>query len=309
MSDFTLVTTSYNDSANIVKYIEQVEKQTVKPLELIIVDGGSKDDTIRKIQIKAEEVPDFKIRVISDRGRLNIAQGFNTGIKESSTELMVIGGIGNEYDKFFFEELLQCQASNGYDVIYGPIFGIDATNFAHSFNIAFVAGEEGKDFGASNHGVLIKKEVFNKCGFFLENFIYAGEDTEFFRRINTYNVKTEYCKGAKLYWETPVTWREFIKKLKVNSIADLQEKPKSNLLKYVFVRMAVLIFFVASFFYSIELALLLLFCSIIIGFILIFIKHKSLNLVAAILRIVLLTAPIYFYLNSLSVFTNKRIVD
>lgn len=303
--NFTVITTSFNDSNNIGKYIEQIEKQTQKPTELIIVDGGSNDDTINKILEKSSQINDFKIRVISDRGRLNIAQGFNIGIQESKTDLMVIGGIGNEYDNQLFENLLQYQLRMDYDVVYGPIYGINATKFARIFNIAFVCGERGWDFGqASNHGVLIKKEVFEKYGYFLENFIYAGEDNEFFRRINKYNVKVGYNTSAKLFWETPTVWQEYIKKFKVNAIADLQEQPMRKIYINIISRLLMPFFIIGLFLLSYQLAIII--C--VLGLFFITYKIKSLNVLSIFLRLHFIFLPTYYYIKFFSVLKNKRIV-
>jgi GT2 family glycosyltransferase len=305
--DFTVITTTYNDSNNIANYIKQIEKQTIKPTQLIIVDGGSKDNTLGKIISISNNNKDFNIKVISDKGRLNIAQGFNVGIKECKTELMFIGGIGNEYDCSFFEELLKRQITEDFDVVYGPIYGIDSTNFAISFNIAFVRANKGWDCGqASNHGVLIKKKVFDICGYFNENFIYAGEDTEFYRRIKDYNITIAYCETAKLYWETPINWREYRNKVKVNAIADLQEQPYVRIYKILVIDLILILIIVALFILLIKGSIYFLFLSLFI-FILVAIKLKSLNLIAIFLKIHYHISPIYYYLKNIKILLKKRV--
>ena len=45
---YTIITTAFNDEKNIIRYLDNVTKQTVKPTEIVIADGGSKDGTVKK---------------------------------------------------------------------------------------------------------------------------------------------------------------------------------------------------------------------------------------------------------------------
>jgi GT2 family glycosyltransferase len=306
--NFTLITTSYNDADYIKQYVNQIDCQSLKPIELIIVDGGSKDNTLEVIKGLSTIINSFKIRLISDLGRLNIAQAINIGIKHCGTKFMVIGVIGNIYDDFFFEELIKYQSNGQFDIVYGPIFGVDETPFAKTFNNAFINSNRGWDFGIpSNRGVLINNNVFEKCGFFQEDFIYAGEDTEYYRRIQEYGIKIGYCHEAKLYWKTPTNWREYIKKMKANALADLQFEPGYSIIKNIASRAIILLCIVlATIKYypegiAIPLILFLLFL-LLSAF-----KISTYHIPAMLLRAHFFFLPAYFYILNIEIYSKKRI--
>ena len=47
---YSVVATTYNDSLDIIKYLEDISNQSYPPDEIVIADGGSKDDTVEKIK-------------------------------------------------------------------------------------------------------------------------------------------------------------------------------------------------------------------------------------------------------------------
>ena len=102
---FTVIGTSFNDAKIILNYFTSIMQQTFQPVEYILVDGGSTDNTVEMVKEFAEK-ENAPIRVISGQ-RLNIAQGYNVGIKEAKTDIIIITGLGNKYESTFFEELIK----------------------------------------------------------------------------------------------------------------------------------------------------------------------------------------------------------
>lgn len=224
---YSVVATSFNDSADIVKYLEDICNQTYLPDEIVIADGGSKDDTVEKIRNFAT-TSNVKIHVL-EKGRLNISQGYNEAIKASVNEVIGITGIGNFYDKSFFELLVKELENNNLDYAYSPIRGYNANRFSTKYNRALLNGEDGNCLSiASNHGALLKKSIFVDLDFFYEKFIYAGEDAEFYALVKKHGYKGKLVKEAKVYWKTPISWKEFLKQIRVYTVADLQIDSKTQ---------------------------------------------------------------------------------
>lgn len=238
---YSVIATSFNDSAEIESYLRYIVNQSVSPSEVIIVDGGSKDDTVSKIIAFAEK-NNINIRVISDRGRLNISQGYNIGVKESHNDHLVITGIGNIYDKDFCKYLIDCYEGGDYDMVYCPTFGVDQNNFSKHFNSVFLRGKKGKRYPfPSNRAVLIDKKVFERAGLFYEHFVYAGEDTEFFQRVYGLGYRIGYTEKAIMHWFTPSDFNQYKKKWKVNAIADLQLLSKRRIVMDALIKTSLLI--------------------------------------------------------------------
>lgn len=224
---YSVVATTFNDSLDIIKYLEDISNQSYPPDEIVIADGGSKDDTVEKIK-QFSFTSSITIRVV-EKGRLNIAQGYNEAIKAAANDMIGITGVGNYYDQFFFEELVNVIEKNSLDYVYSPIRGYNANDFAKKYNISLLHGSVGNCLDiASNHGALVKKKIFEELNYFYEKFIYAGEDAEFYSLVKKNGYKGECVKAAKVYWKTPTSWNEFLKQIRVYTIADLQIHSKKQ---------------------------------------------------------------------------------
>ena len=218
--EFTVIATSFNDEDEIENYLDAIQNQSLIPYECIIVDGGSFDRTIEVVNNYKYRLK-YPIKIISS-GRLNIAQGYNLAIRNVETEIIIITGIGNTYDSKYFEQLINDYDKDA-DIVYGPIIGKNSTFFARIYNKAYLRGKKGwGSFLPSNRGVLINKHMFEIIGYFDENFIYAGEDTEFFLRARNSGLRFRYNIHAKLYWNSPQNFKEHIRKRNAYMIGDIQ---------------------------------------------------------------------------------------
>ena len=125
--EYSIVTTVFNDQETISSLLKNIENQTYYPKEIIIVDGGSTDNTVQVIN-KYKQESLLNIKVLSGE-KLNIAQGFNRGIREVKTEYIGIVACGNIYPNDFFEKLVSDLDSNkSISVVYGSLSGIQIIN-------------------------------------------------------------------------------------------------------------------------------------------------------------------------------------
>lgn len=75
----TVITTVKNEQATIIPLLESLAAQTRLPDEVVIVDGGSTDDTVARIKTFAQSSP-MPVRLLVRPG-CNISQGRNAAIK------------------------------------------------------------------------------------------------------------------------------------------------------------------------------------------------------------------------------------
>ena len=243
--NYSVVATTYNDEDSVETFIKEITNQTFPPKEIVIADGGSSDKTVEKLMeiSKSSSVP---IRIISGK-RLNIAEGYNEALKEALSEFVGITGVGNHYSGDFFECLAGRITEKNLDGAYSPVRGFDTTDFSKIYNNQILNGEYGQRLQiASNHGVLLKKTVFEKLDYFYEKFIYAGEDTEFYLLAEHSGYKFELVEGAQVYWETPKNFKDFKRQTRVYSIAGLQISPY-NQLGMIITESAVIVLCIAVF--------------------------------------------------------------
>lgn len=226
--NYTVTTTSFNDAASLPRFISDMEKQSIPPYEIIVADGGSKDETVALLE-EMKRKSQIKITVLSGR-RLNIAQGFNAAIRAASTEYVFVAGIGNEFAPDCLELLIE--AIDKGDMIYPPIRCKCNSRFEREYAKTFLNGDQGKDDRVSlNHGVLLKKQIFEDMGYFYERFVYAGEDSEFYALAEKHGYKPYCVRNARLYWDVPKSIKEYKKQIKVYQIGAMQIYPKELMFK------------------------------------------------------------------------------
>ena len=79
MKKVSIITTTYNDSDALRKTIKQVASQDYPNIEYIIVDGGSKDDTLDVIMEAKQHFGD-RLVWISEKDK-GIYDAINKGLK------------------------------------------------------------------------------------------------------------------------------------------------------------------------------------------------------------------------------------
>lgn len=238
MSDigqYEIISTVYNNENEIKSFLDHIAAQTLRPVRVIIVDGGSVDNTQRLVSSIEKSYP-FKIDLLSSEARKNIAEGFNTGVKASATELLILTTIGNRLSSSLCYNLVHAATSDpNIEVCYPSIIGETSTRLSVLFNRYFLNDHQLVKMGASNRGVLIRRHVFDQIGFFKENFFYAGEDTEYFKRCFCQGVRMKHNDHSFVIWDVPRDLSELHQKLKVNAIADLQLFSNQWLMKHHFI--------------------------------------------------------------------------
>lgn len=86
----SLILTVLNEGPAIRPLLDSLVAQTRAPAEVVIVDGGSRDDTVAQIQAYADRLP-LKVLVVPGA---NIAQGRNAAIQAAQGEVIAVTDAG-----------------------------------------------------------------------------------------------------------------------------------------------------------------------------------------------------------------------
>ena len=99
----SIVATVRNEKNTIVAFIDSLLKQSVKPAEIIIVDGASTDGTRETLEgySKRDEI------VLISQG-CNIAQGRNLGVGRSRNNIIAITDAGCIVTPTWLENIEAC---------------------------------------------------------------------------------------------------------------------------------------------------------------------------------------------------------
>ena len=178
---FSIIIATLNNEQTIEKTILSLKVQKFKDFEIIFVDGGSKDRTLKIITDHHLK----NIRVINQVHR-GIYNAFNLGVDASKGEIIVFL---NADDFFSNENVLnlinQTFLDNSkYQVVISNVKIINKEkkvirNYKCNFfkNFMFYFG-----LMPPHPGIFIKREIYSKYGKFVEKFNTAG-DFEFILRI------------------------------------------------------------------------------------------------------------------------------
>lgn len=163
----SVITISYNSEKTIEKTFKSILSQTYRPLEYVLVDGGSKDGTIslikKYIPIFEEKGIEINFKSEKDKG---ISDAFNKGVKRASGELI---GIINS-DDCLIEDVIKDIAKNidkDSDVICGDCLWIDEKNSLEYVRKSKMELEKLKYYMVIMHPTcFVKKTAYKNWGVF-----------------------------------------------------------------------------------------------------------------------------------------------
>ena len=171
----SIITVSYNSENTIERTIRSVLTQSYRPLEYVIIDGDSKDDTVLIIQKYIPLLEKFGIEVNyqsePDRG---ISEAFNKGIRKASGDIV---GIINSDDQLAEDILYDIVRTfdEQTDVVCGDCLWIDKVH-----NINYVRKSHIKKLKKLKYEMVlmhpscfVRKTTYEKYGVFDVDLKYA----------------------------------------------------------------------------------------------------------------------------------------
>lgn len=173
----SIITTTYNDSDNLKKIMEQVLQQDYPNIEYIIVDGKSKDNTLEVIQ-KYEPRFNGKMKWISEKDS-GIYSAINKGLKMASGDI-----VGCCFDQYTSPNVITKMVSmieqEGTDGVHGDILYMDGEKVVRTWRQG--QGNIKNGWLPGHPTLYLKKSVYDRFGFYKENYKIAA-DYEFMIRI------------------------------------------------------------------------------------------------------------------------------
>jgi len=244
LENVSFVTTVYNEEISIISFLRSLMGQSSLPGEIIIVDGGSTDDTLRKIlrffknrarknknlivsfvdssageSMKAKSEKEMlggnlsdprtiKVKIIK-RNRVNISTGRNEAIKNTSGKIICVSDSGCILSRDWLSEISRFYSGPLYDVVGGFNLPL-CSNFTQKCLAACIMPlkEEisSDSYMPSSRNLSFRKEVWSDVGGYPENMDY-GEDMKFNFNIRKEGYRIRFNPDALVYWvmrENPV---------------------------------------------------------------------------------------------------------
>ena len=125
MTLVSVIIPTFNKSPLITDIVRSFRNQTFKDFELIIVDDGSSDDTVRSIKMLRREERHLKIKVLETglTDQFGMCKAINMGLRETSGRLTVLFNDDIYPLDSCLAQHVQAQEETGYrHVFIGPRF-------------------------------------------------------------------------------------------------------------------------------------------------------------------------------------------
>lgn len=162
----SIIIPAYNIDKWIDKCLQSVLSQTYENIEVIIIDDGSNDDTLKKCQEWQEK--DARVLVISKKNEgPSIAR--NLGIKRATGDYVSFIDGDDWVDNTFVEKILKCAQNESADIVECDICRVDDRTGKMTYKVC--SGSMGMQYSLAEHmkyghaamwKCLIKKELFDK---------------------------------------------------------------------------------------------------------------------------------------------------
>jgi glycosyltransferase involved in cell wall biosynthesis len=207
-SDVSVVVTVRNEASAIHGLLDSLRTQTVPPSEVVIVDGGSADGTVERIESYRPPLP-LKLLI---REGANISQGRNEAIKAAKGQIIVSTDAGVRLVPNWLEELtLPLQEDASLDVVSGFFLPAPQTVFERAMGATVLPLESDVDpkrFLPSSRSVAFRREAWQKVGGYPEWLDFC-EDLVFDFALLRAGCKFHFAPRAVAYFRPRGSLRAF----------------------------------------------------------------------------------------------------
>ncbi len=198
----SLIVTVFNEQESIERFLNSVLHQTISPKELVIVDGGSTDETVERIKNYESRIKkkSISLNLIIKKGNRSV--GRNEAVRRSSNNIIACSDAGNILDKNWLEKITGPFKNKKIDVVAGYYKGLPKNNFQKSlipYVLVMPDKVNPKEFLPATRSIAFKKSIWEKVGGFDEKYSH-NEDYVFGKKLKKINANIFFAKNAIVNW-------------------------------------------------------------------------------------------------------------
>jgi len=210
----SLIATVLDEEKSIVPWLRSIACQTRLPDELVVVDGGSSDGTVRALEEASPELP-FEIRVLVEPG-CNIARGRNVALGAARNEIVAVTDAGCELSPRWLQEIA---APFEHDEEVDGVIGWsemhrESPTFCHRTSWLVVPSLEEtnpRTLLPSSRSFAFRRVLGLRLGGYPEHLTKWAEDTLFSLNLTGIGAQWAFAPEAVTYWRGPSSWWKLLR--------------------------------------------------------------------------------------------------
>ena len=218
----SIIIAVFNGGKTLSACLDSVINQSYQNKEIIIIDGGSKDNSIDIIRSKSKSITFWESE--KDRG---IAHAWNKGLKKASGEwIQFLGSDDTLYDSDVLNDVAhQIATSVNCDVVYGQIIFADGQSTGKILGQPFSWQVQKRRMMIPHTGCFHRSQLFTQIGDFDESFKIALDYEILLRKpnINALFLQRLITKMGG----TGISSQLIFKSLRENKVAQIKNKVDS----------------------------------------------------------------------------------
>ncbi|MFO7654512.1 MAG: glycosyltransferase [Candidatus Krumholzibacteriia bacterium] len=197
----SLVITTYNEAEGIGDLLNDIAQQTRPPAELVLVDGGSTDDTVEICERLREPLQSAKValQLVVAPGA-GIAAGRNRAIAAATHEFICVTDAGCRIDRHWCERVTRPLREGRADLVGGFFRPVAHTRLQRVLAALTVADRPPRGFLPSSRSVAFTRDLWRRAGCYPE-WLPWGEDTLFNERCLAAGGRYLVAPDAIVHWE------------------------------------------------------------------------------------------------------------
>lgn len=210
IATISVIITVLNEGESIRRLLDSLTSQTQTPDEIVIVDGGSHDETIAIIRQYMAHLP---IKLIIEAG-CNISRGRNRAIAEARGDILAITDAGVRLDPHWLAHIsAPLRADPKIQVVAGWFQADPQTLFEVAMGATVLPSKDEINpatFLPSSRSVAVRRSAALAVDGYPEWLDYC-EDLIFDLRLRAWNAPFVFAPDAVVYFRPRGSWRAFYK--------------------------------------------------------------------------------------------------
>ncbi len=197
----SIITVTYNSALTLSDTLLSVRNQDYGNIEHVLVDGGSKDNTVEIIK-SFPHVTNW----VSEKDK-GLYDAINKGIEMATGDIVGILNSDDFFpDKSIVSKIVETFKSNDIDAVYGDIAFIRPDNLQkvirHYSSKKFHPRKFAFGFMPAHPSFYAKKECYNRMGLYKYDYKIAADYELLIRFLYKNKIKTSYIPAIMVYMRT-----------------------------------------------------------------------------------------------------------